>query len=222
MKEGLVKRISRIISASANAVVDSVESATPQLIMEQAIREIDDAIAEVRDQLGKAEAAKYLSSKTLNDENSRHSTLSEQIEVAVQQGRDDLAEAAIAKQMDIEAQIPVLEKAIAETDQEIGELNAYISALQGKKREMREQLREYAKASEHVSNGPSGEQRGNSRATANKVEQATGAFNRVLEKAGVPTAESSADASKLAELEELARSNRIKERLAKIKSQTEA
>lgn len=222
MKEGLVKRISRIISASANAVVDAVESASPQLVMEQAIREIDEAIVEVRDQLGKAEAAKYLSSKTLNDENSRHSALGEQIEVAVDQGRDDLAEAAIAKQMDIEAQIPVLEKAIAETDQEIGELNAYISALQGKKREMREQLKEFVKASEHIANGATGEQPGSSRATADKVDQATGAFNRILENAGVPTSESSADVSKLAELEELARSNRIKERLAKIKSQTEA
>lgn len=222
MKEGLIKRISRIISASANAVVDSVENATPQLIMEQAIREIDDAIADVRDQLGKAEAAKYLSSKTLNDENARHSALSEQIEVAVQQGRDDLAEAAIAKQMDIEAQIPVLEKALAETDREIAELNSYISALQGKKRDMREQLRDFIKASEHVSNGTITEQSGGSRATADKVEQASGAFNRVLENAGLPTSESSADASKLAELEELARSNRIKERLAKIKTQTEA
>ena len=222
MKEGLIKRISRIISASANAVVDAVESASPQLVMEQAIREIDDAIIEVRDQLGKAEAAKYLSSKTLNDENSRHSALGEQIEVAVEQGRDDLAEAAIAKQMDIEAQIPVLEKAIAETDQEITELNAYISALQGKKREMREQLKEFVKASEHIANGATAEQQGSSRATADKVDQATGAFNRILESAGVPTSESNADASKLAELEELARSNRIKERLAKIKSQTEA
>ncbi|MFC6633965.1 PspA/IM30 family protein [Microbulbifer taiwanensis] len=219
MKEGLVKRISRLISASANALVDSVESATPQLVMEQAIREIDDAIAEVRDQLGKAEAAKYLSSKTLNDENNRHAALTGQIEIAVKEGRDDLAEAAIAKQMDIEAQLPVLEKAISEADAEINELNSYISALQGKKRDMREQLREFAKASEHIVDGTNGEAQGGSRRTADKVDQAEGAFNRVLERAGVPTSESSADASKLAELEELARSNRIKERLAKIKSE---
>ncbi|AMX01281.1 PspA/IM30 family protein [Microbulbifer thermotolerans] len=219
MKEGLVKRISRIISASVNALVDSVENATPQLVMEQAIREIDEAIQDVRDQLGKAEAAKYLSSKALNDENSRHSSLAEQIDIAVREGRDDLAEVAIAKQMDIEAQLPVLEKAIADADAEINELNAYISALQGKKREMREQLREFAKASEHVADGPSGGERGTSRTTANKVDQATDAFNRVLERAGVPTAESSADAGKLAELEELARNNRIQERLAKIKSE---
>jgi len=219
MKEGLVKRISRLISASANALVDSVENATPQLVMEQAIRELDDAIFEVRDQLGKAEAAKYLSSKTLNTENNRHSALAEQIDIAVKENRDDLAEAAIAKQMDIEAQLPVLEKAIAEADAEIAELNAYISALAGKKRDMREQLREFAKASEHISNGASGEERGSSRNTADKVDHAEDAFNRVLESAGVPTAQSNADASKLAELEELARNNRIKERLAKIKSE---
>lgn len=222
MREGLVKRVSRIISASTNALLDSIESATPELIMEQAVREIDDAIGDVRDQLGKAEAARYLSAKTLDDENRRHTALAEQIEIAVQEDRDDLAEAAIAKQMDIEAQIPVLEKAIAETDQEISELNAYIGALQGKKREMREQLREYARATDHASNGPAGEQQGGSRATAEKVEQATGAFNRILEKAGVPTSASSADASKLAELEELARSNRVKERLARLKSRTDA
>ncbi|GAA5524555.1 hypothetical protein Maes01_01112 [Microbulbifer aestuariivivens] len=219
MKEGLVKRISRLISASANALVDSVENATPQLVMEQAIREIDDAIAEVRDQLGKAEAAKYLSSKALNDENNRHSALSEQIAIAVKESRDDLAEIAIAKQMDIEAQLPVLEKAIADADAEIHELNAYINALQGKKRDMREQLREFAKASEHIANGLNGEQRGSSRSTVDLVDQAEGAFNRVLESAGVPTMQSNADAGKLAELEELARNNRIKERLAKIKSE---
>ncbi|WP_299941102.1 PspA/IM30 family protein [uncultured Microbulbifer sp.] len=218
MREGLIKRISRLISASANALVDSVENATPQLVMEQATREIDEAIADVREQLGKAEAAKYLNAKALNDENSRHSALVEQIDVAVKAGRDDLAEAAIAKQMDIEAQLPVLEKAIVENDAEMQELNAYINALQGKKREMREQLREYAKASEHVVNGVSGDGRGTSRSTENQVEQATEAFNRVLERAGVPTSRSCEDANKLAELEELARNNRIQERLAKLKS----
>lgn len=222
MKEGLVKRISRIISASANAVVDSVENATPQLVMEQAIREIDDAIYEVRDQLGKAEAAKYLSSRTLNSENTKHGELQSQIELAVREGRDDLAEVAIAKQMDIEAQIPVLEKAISDADQEISELTSYISALQGKKREMREQLREFAKATDHIANGPTAQEQGGKRDTARKVEQAEGAFNRVLESGGVPTASSSADPGKLAELEELARSNRIRERLAKFKSEADA
>ncbi|MCO1333008.1 PspA/IM30 family protein [Microbulbifer sp. OS29] len=218
MGEGLIKRISRLISASANAVVESVETSTPELMMEQAIREIEDAIADVRGQLGKVEAAKYLNGKALNDENSRHGALTVQIETAVKEERDDLAEVAIAKQMDIEAQLPVLEKAISENDVEMQELNSYLSALQGKKREMREQLQEFIQANEHMRKGVIGDGPGSSRKTGVQVEQATDAFNRALGHTGISTSRCNIDASKLAELEELARNNCIKERLAKIKS----
>lgn len=214
MSEGLLKRIGRLVSASANSLVDSLENAAPTLVMEEAIREIDSAIADVRSQLGKVEAARYLSTKSLNSDNSRHAELQAQIEVAVAQGRDDLAEAAIARQMDIEAMIPVVEKSIADSDAEINELNSYIQALQAKKREMQEALKHYeianaaAVQAEHAAN-PS---------TATQVEQATDAFNRILNKAGAPGV-SSGDESKLAELDQLARQNRIQERLARVKSQ---
>lgn len=214
MSEGLLKRIGRLVSASANSLVDSLENAAPTLVMEEAIREIDSAIADVRSQLGKVEAARYLSTKSLNSDNSRHAELQAQIEVAVAQGRDDLAEAAIARQMDIEAMIPVVEKSIADSDAEINELNSYIQALQAKKREMQEALKHYeianaaAVQAEHAAT-PS---------TATQVEQATDAFNRILNKAGAPGV-SSGDESKLAELDQLARQNRIQERLARVKSQ---
>ena len=214
MSEGLLKRIGRLVSASANSLVDSLENAAPTLVMEEAIREIDSAIADVRSQLGKVEAARYLSTKSLNSDNSRHAELQAQIEVAVAQSRDDLAEAAIARQMDIEAMIPVVEKSIADSDAEINELNSYIQALQAKKREMQEALKHYeianaaAVQAEHAAN-PS---------TATQVEQATDAFNRILNKAGAPGV-SSGDESKLAELDQLARQNRIQERLARVKSQ---
>jgi len=214
MSEGLLKRIGRLVSASANSLVDSLENAAPTLVMEEAIREIDSAIADVRSQLGKVEAARYLSTKSLNRDNSRHAELQAQIEVAVAQSRDDLAEAAIARQMDIEAMIPVVEKSIADSDAEINELNSYIQALQAKKREMQEALKHYeianaaAVQAEHAAT-PS---------TATQVEQATDAFNRILNKAGAPGV-SSGDESKLAELDQLARQNRIQERLARVKSQ---
>ncbi|MCT7359915.1 PspA/IM30 family protein [Thalassolituus pacificus] len=214
MSEGLLKRIGRLVSASANSLVDSLENAAPTLVMEEAIREIDSAIADVRSQLGKVEAARYLSTKSLNSDNSRHAELQAQIEVAVAQSRDDLAEAAIARQMDIEAMIPVVEKSIADSDAEINELNSYIQALQAKKREMQEALKHYeianaaAVQAEHAAT-PS---------TATQVEQATDAFNRILNKAGAPGV-SSGDESKLAELDQLARQNRIQERLARVKSQ---
>ena len=54
-----------------------------------------------------------------------------------------LAEAAIAQQLDIEAQIPVLEATIADSGSKEKELEGYITALQAKKREMQDELRLY-------------------------------------------------------------------------------
>lgn len=221
MPEGYITRIGRLISASANTLIDSLENVAPQMVMEQTIREIDDVIAEVRQQLGKVEAARYLSSQSLNKDNTRHVELQEQIDVAVNAGRDDLAEAAISRQLDIEAMIPVVEKSITDADAEISELNSYIQALQAKKREMQETLEEYRKAAAHSSGSESGPG-GSSSDTGAKVDNATAAFNRVMNAAGAPSISDSKDAAKLAELESLARSNRIQERLAKVKSEAKS
>lgn len=218
MTEGLLNRIGRLISASANSLVDSLENAAPVMVMEEAIREIEQAVQDVRSQLGKVEAARYLSTKSLNADNARHAELQAQIEVAVAQGRDDLAEAAIARQMDIEALLPVVEKSIGENDAEIQELNSYIAALQAKKREMEEALRNYQQASAHhvAADGATAA----SRDVSGDVEQATAAFNRILNKAGAPGVAATDDA-RLAELEQLARKHRIQERLAQVKSQAD-
>ena len=218
MAEGLIKRIGRIISASSNAFVDSIENAAPQLVMEESIREIDAAVSDVREQLGKIEAAKYLSSKSLNRESTKHSELQSHIQIALDAARDDLAEAAISKQMDIESLLPVLEKSIADDENEITELNSYISALQAKKREKQDTLKEFIKTQGHLSEDSNTAGTSPNRNIAEQVENANNAFNRILEKSGVPVADSNGNESKLAELEELARGNRIKERLAKAKS----
>ncbi|TNC91929.1 PspA/IM30 family protein [Thalassolituus sp.] len=220
MTEGLLTRIGRLISASANTLVDSLENAAPEMVMEEAVREIDQAITDVRAQLGKTEAARYMSTKTLNTENTRHAELQAQIEIAVKEKRDDLAEAAISRQMDIEAMIPVIEKSIADSDAEITELNSYIQALQAKKREMEESLTTFRKAAAHHSQGGDGAAAATSRDVAGDVDKATAAFNRVMNKAGAPGITHSDD-GKLAELEQLARSNRIQERLARMKTEAD-
>ena len=218
MSQGYIARIGRLISASANSLIDSLENSAPLMVMEQTIREIDEAIVDVRQELGKAEASRYLSTQSLNKDNARHAELQDQIEVAVNAGRDDLAEAAIARQMDIEAMIPVVEKSIADADNDITELNSYIQALQAKKREMVEAANELRKIESHTAKS----EVGNSSNTAQKVDAAESAFNRVMNAAGGPGVSSSKDEKKLAELESLSRSNRIQERLAKAKSEAKS
>lgn len=224
MKENLIARIGRIISASFNSLVGAIENAAPEAVMEEAIREIDEAVDEVRSELGKVVANKHLANTRLMEENRKHEDLSEKIELAVSESRDDLAEAAIARQLDIEAQIPVLESAIADSSAREKELEGYIAALQAKKRQMKEELGLYRKSQEEARQASPSPSRGQSLAsdTQRKVERAETAFERVMEKAtGVPMstqAENLKEATKLAELEDMARKNRIRERLLAVKT----
>ena len=82
--------------------------------MNESIREIERAVDEVRAELGKVLAQKHLAAKKMADESNRHEAIDANLQAAVDAGRDDLAEAGIAEQMDIEARLPILENTIAD------------------------------------------------------------------------------------------------------------
>lgn len=219
MAEGLMNRVKRLVSGGVNSIVDAVENASPETVMKEAVREIDIAIDEVRDQLGLAIANKHHANKRLMEASAKHEELAEKLRLAVDQNRDDLAEAAIARQLDLEAQIPILEDALKDASEEETEFESYISALTGRRREMEEDLQTYLASRPKEADALVGS--ATSAAPDRKVENAETAFNRVLRGAtGVPgTASADRDtATKLAELEKVSRDNRIKERLAAVKA----
>ncbi|MDV7340473.1 PspA/IM30 family protein [Terasakiella sp. A23] len=219
MTEGLTSRVGRIISGSLNAILDAVEDAAPEAIMEQSIREVDDAIEEVRAELGKVIAAKHLANKKLSDKNSQHESLTEKIEIALAENREDLAEAAVSHQLDIEAQIPVLEHSISESAEKERELEGYVAALQARKREMQEELKAFREAKIASSVDTAGTATPGT--PGGDVSKATKAFERVMERQGNTIAggmTSPKSAAQLQELEQLTQKNRVNERLAAIKS----
>ena len=79
MKESIAGRVGRIISGSVNALIDAVENAAPEVVMEEAIREVDAAIDEVRAELGKVLANKHLANTRLMEENRKHEELAEKV-----------------------------------------------------------------------------------------------------------------------------------------------
>lgn len=228
MSEGLVSRVARIVSGGFNNLVDAVENAAPETVLEQAIREVEDATDDVRAELGKVLAGRHLANTRLMETNRHHEELTEKISLAVIEGRDDLAEAAISRQLDIEAQLPVLEQAIAESGEKEVELEGYIQALQAKRREMIEEIDVFRKARAE-SSSPSASSNASSAISSNgteaKVREAENAFDRVIRKTtGLPSGqlgESVATSAKIAELENLSRDNRIQERLAVLKASKE-
>ncbi|VFQ42730.1 PspA/IM30 family protein [Desulfoluna butyratoxydans] len=222
--ERLWKRVRRIVSGSVNSVVSALEGAVPESVMEETIRDVEGAMDEVREELGKVVAGKHLASKRLMAMNRTYEELTGSIELAVRENRDDLAEAAIGKQMDIEAQIPILESAVADNAAQEKELESYLSALKAQKREMTEvlaQYREAVRAEGEAGDAPQGAS--GSGDVARRVAEAQATFERVTAKASgmgtLSTETGRADAVKLAELEEMARSNRVRERLAAFKGE---
>lgn len=220
MNESITSRVGRIISGSLNAIVDAVENAAPEAVMQEAIREIDSAVDDVRTELGRVIATKHLATTRLMDENRKHTELTEKLELAVKQNRDDLAETAIAAQLNIEAQIPVLETTIADTATQEKELEGYITALKAKKREMEEELDQYRSVQQQASATHNGVPSASTDVTS-QLEKASTTFDRVMKNAsgigsnsGMPDRH---DAAKMAELDDLARQNRIQERLAEVK-----
>lgn len=225
----MISRIGRIISGSFNSLIDSIENAAPETVMAEAIREIDAAIEDVRVEMGRTVANKHLANHRLMEENKKHEDLSENIELALNKDREDLAEAAVAQQLDIEAQIPILEATIKECSDQEKELEGYINALLAKKRQMQEELRIYKKSrTENQADNESTSSPGNvtTDGVDSRVRKAESAFERIMEKAtGLPGATGGGDrktAVQLAELESMAHQNRIQERLAVIKSKMES
>ena len=221
MKENIANRVGRIISGSLNALVDAVENAAPETVMEEAIREIDGAIDEVRAELGRVVASKHLANQRLMEESQKHDDLSEKIDLAVAEERDDLAEAAISAQLDIEAQIPVLESTIADCGNQEKELEGYISALQARKREMKDDLKKFREARAESDSVAAGDTGALASSVAARVSKAELAYERVVENAtGLIGRGGTGDreaAVKLSELDDMARKNRVNERLEAIK-----
>jgi phage shock protein A len=219
MTDTIASRVTRVIGGSVHALLDAVENAAPEATMAQAIREVDQAIDEVRSELGRVEAVKHLTTSSLNKLNTQKETLGEQIEIAVSKGDETLARAGIAKQIDIDDQIPVLQRSLQDAMGRSSELEGYIAALLAKKREMESTLQDFI-AARATAPGPSGAN-APSDTTQGKVERAGSAFDRVLAReTGLAGATSgiNPDAVKLRELQDMARTHRIDERLAALKA----
>lgn len=219
MAETLAVRVTRILAGSAHAFLDALEDMAPEAMMRQAVREIDQVMGEVRVDLGKAEAAKHLVTSQINKLNTESEQIASHVDTALKRGEDDLARAGIERQTLIDDQVPVLQRALADQQERSRELEGYITALLAKRREMESELQQYLASRAHV--GTSASATGKVTQDA-RVEDARSAFDRVLARqtgvSGLNPA-NAGDAQKLKELQDLARHNRIEERLAQLKAQ---
>lgn len=220
MAETLRIRVGRVIAGSVHALLDKLEDQAPEAMMEQALREVDQVVDEVRAELGTAAANRHLAQQQHADLNRKHTELAANIEHAIGEKRDDLARAAVARQLDIEAQLPVLETTLAELGRQETELKGFVDALLGKRREMLDAVEAFRSSRAKAANPASGA--AGAAGTRAKLEDATGAFDRLYARhTGMTPAALGAtleQAAKIRELDDLVRNNKIEERLAQLKA----
>lgn len=222
MSETLSRRVGRLVSGGFHALIDAAENLAPEAVMNESIREIERAVDEVRAELGKVLAQKHLAAKKMADESNRHEAIDANLQAAVDAGRDDLAEAGIAEQMDIEARLPILENTIADCAAQEKELEGFIAALQAKKREMQQQLQDWRAAQQSMGTGKTAGGNGSDlNRIARDAEKSGNAFDRVMGRQNsVHSSTDAAQLAKLKELEDLSRNNRIAERLVALKAKS--
>jgi phage shock protein A len=219
MADSLKTRVGRVIAGGMHALLDRIEDLNPQAAMEQAIREADTVIDEVRHELGTVSANRHLAQQQHAKLNRSHEGLRDQIAQALGAQRDDLARAAVARQIDIEAQIPVLETTLADLARQEQELQGFTAALLAKKREMQEALAEFRKsrAATESAAQPVGQSN-----VEHRLGKVTDAFDKIYQRQtgldGTQRASSLDQAARLGELEQLVRDHKIAERMAQIKA----
>lgn len=218
LKETIGRRVGRLVSGSFNAIVSAAENSVPEVIMAEALREIDGAIDEVKGELGKTIAAKQLTDDTLQRDKAKLEELYTNAKLALGEDKEDLAAAAAAKIVSLEDQIPVLETSITDCNDQIAELEAYVKALMGKRSELEADI-EALKSVE--SSSPSNGNGNGKGSVEDTVETAENVIRRMQKNAGLDKGSDGIDTAteaKLAELSDLAKDNKVKAKLAQLKS----
>ena len=185
-------------------------------VVGQAIREIERAESEARDALASARAEEYRLNARRTEIEREMIDLAAKIEGAIADGRDDLARAGIARQLDLEAQFEVLSRAIDENNEKIDQcvtsLRAVLSALQDAEQRRADLAKSEAAASHQAS--ASARKPGGASAAAKALR----AGRAVARATGVPAA--IPFSSDIDELSTLHRDKEIAARLARLKSRS--
>ena len=219
MAESIFLRVRRLCSARIEDTVDRMETEGGDAVMREAIREVDRAIDEIRAQQTAAMARRLQAAKQQAMVEGKIAELGNKASFAVDSGRDDLAEAALSRQVDFEAELEKLKKTQGSTAEEEAKLEDSLASLRSRKVQMEDALRAFGEAQAEASMGGDKGfhvQQGIER----KVEQAEAAFDRAMGGAGgVSFTRADADTiNKVSELDQLAKGASVKDRLAALKA----
>jgi phage shock protein A len=223
MAESIFARVSRLLSATVEDAVDCMEKAGGDAVMREAIREADRAIDDVKAEHEATMARRLQAARQQKMLAERIVELTTKAKFALGQGREDLAEAALSRQIDFEAQAKDLERVQQQAREIEQRLEDSLAALRARKRQMEDALQAFLLSRQQAAHGGDGPTHPN-RSAEKKVDAAEQAFDRAMAGAGgVGSTRTDADTlNRVAEIDGIQKSAIVAERLAALKAQQAA
>ena len=137
-KMGIFSRISDIISANLNDMIENIED--PEKMLRQAVREMEMAIDQAKESTAKTMAGQKMIKTELEKNRQQVILWAGRAETAVADGNDELARKAISRKQEHEKLVIALEDEIAEAETTIQKLRHQLSAMQAKLAETKRRL----------------------------------------------------------------------------------
>lgn len=219
MAESVFQRMKRTVAARVETAVDALERANGPALMRESLRQIERAIGELAADhdrvLGRAVQAEMRSGDLAKE----LVTLAENARFAMEKKREDLARAALSRQIDVEADIVTLKGVIGDAKKEAVRLLEAQAALRAQHQEMSAELAAFEKAQRSAVPG-SPASIASARDVDTKVRHAREAFDRVMKAStGLDAHEKApSDHQKVMEIRELQRESAVDERLQALKA----
>lgn len=127
---GIFSRMSDIINANINAMLDKAED--PEKMIRLIIQEMEDTLVEVRSSSVRVLADRKAAGRRLEQLEAEARAWEGKARLAIGKGRDDLARAALQEKHEIEDEVDAVGRELAVTDEHIERLNDEIAKLQAK------------------------------------------------------------------------------------------
>ncbi|MBN9789198.1 hypothetical protein DMP17_11395 [Pseudonocardia sp. TMWB2A] len=140
MAEPIFNRMRRLIASKTEDTLDWLEASNPASILRGALRDMDKSIATLEsaraDEFGKRTAAERLE----KEQNEQARKMGDNARFAYEKGREDLARAALAEQLGLEAGVKVQQALQHAARDKIALLDTHIAKVQAERAEMKIRL----------------------------------------------------------------------------------
>jgi phage shock protein A len=217
MTESIFVRVQRVVTASVDTAVGTVERANSTGMMREAMRDADRAIGRLVAEQEAAEARGRNAQARAAALRRELETLSQQARFAIGKERADLAEVAVTRQVELEEQLVALDAARVQAVSDGERLDGVIADLRKRRQQMKEELVAF-RSTESAAAAVEDVAMPIDLRMAKKVARAEEAFDRALEEAGgVSGRGAGRDSASVAEIAALQKQAMVAERMDALK-----